>query len=111
MVADGAGRCEAHVRGKADVACHAAAFGLPPGKAPLHHEPMSRASEPRPCPKCRAIKVVPILYGEPTSEAGDLEAKGDLVLGGCCITGDDPRWRCLACSTDFRRAPRGPRRG
>jgi hypothetical protein len=24
---------------------------------------------------------------------------GRAVLGGCCVTSDDPRWRCQECQT------------
>ena len=28
---------------------------------------------------------------------------GRKVLGGCCITGDDPAWKCLDCETEIYR--------
>jgi len=24
-----------------------------------------------------------------------------IVLGGCCVTGNDPTWKCIECSTDI----------
>lgn len=30
--------------------------------------------------------------------------EGRVVLGGCCITGDDPAWRCVVCGASIHRA-------
>jgi len=60
-------------------------------------------TQPSKCPKCGSERVARILYGEPMgSEAlmADLKA-GRIVLGGCCITGDDPKWQCLECETEI----------
>ena len=57
--------------------------------------------KPRKCPACGSSLVALILYGlsgfSPELEA-DLEA-GRVVLGGCCLTGDDPKWQCMGCGT------------
>ena len=57
---------------------------------------------PPPCPQCRAPDVVPILYGY-TEDPATLAAveRGELVLGGCMVTGDDPAWCCRACQHWF----------
>ena len=26
---------------------------------------------------------------------------GKIVLGGCCISGDDPKWKCADCGVDI----------
>jgi len=56
-------------------------------------------SKPDKCPKCGSAKVANILYGMPIFneklERG-LES-GEVTLGGCCITDDDPLWLCTAC--------------
>jgi hypothetical protein len=53
--------------------------------------------KPNKCPKCDSSKVVKIVYGEPSYE-DSLEAKaGKIILGGCVITGNDPRWGCIDC--------------
>lgn len=60
----------------------------------------SRA-KPRKCPKCGAKTIASILYGLPDySEElkADIDA-GKIVLGGCCITYDDPKWQCTTCET------------
>jgi hypothetical protein len=55
------------------------------------------AKKPDKCPKCGSIKVVNILYGEPSYEAHLEEVAGKLIIGGCCITGHDPKWGCVDC--------------
>jgi hypothetical protein len=53
-------------------------------------------SKPKKCPKCGSGKVASILYGLPMFneklERG-LES-GEVILGGCCVTYDDPLWQC-----------------
>ena len=51
------------------------------------------------CPSCGAVEVAAILYGLPRFDdelRADLDA-GRVVLGGCCIGGDDPVWVCRGC--------------
>ena len=64
---------------------------------------------PSKCPSCKATSVAAILYGLPEFSQrleSDLQA-GRVVLGGCCVTDDDPTWRCTACDTPiFRKADR-----
>ena len=55
------------------------------------------------CPACTSADVIPIVYGSPSSAAGDEQSAGRLVLGGCVITGVEPRWHCKACGNDFRK--------
>lgn len=43
------------------------------------------------------------MYGEPIEELGRAEARGELVLGGCVISDNDPEWACLACGARFGR--------
>ena len=55
------------------------------------------------CPKCGSDSVAAILWGMPAySEQleSDLE-EGRVVLGGCCVTGDDPEWHCNACGREW----------
>ena len=56
-------------------------------------------SKPDNCPECGSKKVAGILYGLPMFD-DELERRlsaGEITLGGCCITGDDPLWRCTEC--------------
>jgi hypothetical protein len=51
------------------------------------------------CPACGSAEVAGIQYGLPLFTAelnADLDA-GRVVLGGCCIGGDDPAWVCREC--------------
>jgi hypothetical protein len=60
-----------------------------------------RQRKPRKCPKCGASKIANILYGYPglTDRLQKELDEGKTVLGGCCITGDDPQWECVECHT------------
>lgn len=59
--------------------------------------------EPMPeCPRCgRNDRVIPILWGMPGWEAGAAEKRGELKLGGCCVSDDDPSHHCKRCRRDF----------
>jgi hypothetical protein len=59
----------------------------------------------KPCPKCGSLDVVPILYGYPMEEAMEAAKRGEIALGGCCVSDDDPRKHCKACGEDFDRPP------
>lgn len=55
--------------------------------------------KPRKCPACSSHRIANILYGMPeyTDELQKDMNSGRIVLGGCCITNDDPRWQCADC--------------
>ena len=60
-----------------------------------------RKGRPRVCPNCGSSRIADIQYGEPPASASleaDIEA-GRVVLGGCCLTEDSPRYCCLSCGT------------
>lgn len=60
-------------------------------------------NKPSKCPECGSERIARILYGEPMGSEelmADMKA-GRIALGGCCITGDDPAWRCLECETEI----------
>ena len=44
-------------------------------------------------------RIADILYGMPdfTDRLDSDVAEGKVVLGGCCITDDDPAWKCADC--------------
>lgn len=52
------------------------------------------------CPRCRSDQVVPILYGYPLGKMVEAFERGEAEIGGCIVSGDDPRWLCKKC--DFR---------
>jgi (p)ppGpp synthase/HD superfamily hydrolase len=49
------------------------------------------------CPRCGAGDVVPIVTGLPGGSLFDQAARGEVELRACCVTGDDPDWRCRRC--------------
>ena len=59
--------------------------------------------KPRKCPKCGFSPVASILYGMPACDE-ELERKLEdksLVLGGCVVGYDDPKWQCTSCGKEF----------
>ncbi len=53
------------------------------------------------CPDCSSAKARPIIYGEPEEELGRHAERGEVVLGGCVIWGNDPAWDCPECGSRF----------
>lgn len=49
------------------------------------------------CPSCGSEKVATILCGFPGPEMFENQPDDDIVLGGCCVTENDPRWSCKDC--------------
>ena len=66
--------------------------------------PIVKSRKPA-CPKCGSLDVVPIEYGYPGPEMMAEAARGEIALGGCCVTDRDPRKRCEACGKKFDRPP------
>jgi hypothetical protein len=58
---------------------------------------------PSECPVCHSTRAACILYGLPdfTPELEKELEEGRIVLGGCCIVGDDPKWRCIGCGHEW----------
>lgn len=54
-------------------------------------------TRPERCPECGSDRIVPILYGLPTSESGEAADRGELLIGGCMTGPGAPRWGCGAC--------------
>jgi len=52
------------------------------------------------CPKCDSSSVAEILWGYYTdvNSLEDALEKKEIVLGGCCVTDNDPKWECNECS-------------
>ena len=63
------------------------------------------AKKPDNCPECGSERIAKILYGMPafSDELKKQIYEGQIVLGGCCITEDDPVWRCVDCDTEIYR--------
>lgn len=69
-------------------------------------ERIVRSRKPRACPACGHKPVANILYGMPAFSK-ELEAdmeSGKVVLGGCCISEDDPTWECAECHQQIYRS-------
>ena len=50
------------------------------------------------CPVCNSLNGVrEFIYGMPSEEPDATK----YVLGGCCISDDEPDYRCINCATDF----------
>ncbi len=62
------------------------------------------------CLGCGSPRVAEIIYGLPafTPELEQALDAGRAILGGCCVTGDDPRWRCLDCQAPIFDREAGP---
>jgi hypothetical protein len=58
-------------------------------------------SKPDKCPVCGSARIAEVQYGLPafTEELEKALNASRIILGGCCITGDDPAWQCLDCGT------------
>lgn len=66
-----------------------------------------KAAKPTACPGCGSADLARIMYGLPMESAALYKAveRGKVVLGGCCVTGDDPEWHCNSCHRDFHSIP------
>ena len=54
------------------------------------------------CPDCMSRDIVPIVYGLPAIQLHHAALRGEVLLGGCWISGDDPQWSCRVCGRRFR---------
>jgi hypothetical protein len=59
--------------------------------------------KPTKCPKCSSTRVARIQYGYPVISEEDRRKidAGEIILGGCFISGDDPKWECADCGTQI----------
>jgi len=59
----------------------------------------------RKCPRCGSTRVIPWFWGLPTPESMDdvmaASYRGELMIGGCCVSDHDPHWHCNACEHDW----------
>jgi hypothetical protein len=64
-------------------------------------------ANPEPCPSCGSAQVLPIVYGEPSSEGQTRIDRGEAVVGGCMLVGDgsDPAFECQGCGGRFGVVP------
>jgi hypothetical protein len=62
---------------------------------------MNRKTKIRICPKCKSKKVVPIVYGMPSTEMLEKLNRDEVALGGCVVIDGQPKWYCNACDHEF----------
>jgi len=70
----------------------------------------AKSNEPKmKCSKCDSTKIAHILYGYPMYD-DKLEKqidRGTITLGGCCVTGNDPKYECVTCGMQFYKKQTG----
>jgi hypothetical protein len=56
------------------------------------------------CPNCNSGNVAEILWGYPigTPELDRALEERIIVLGGCCVSSDDPKWECNNCGNRWK---------
>lgn len=59
------------------------------------------SSKEEKCPVCGEIGI-PIVYGLPGFELQEAAGRGEVVIGGCVIFGNDPDHQCRSCEHTWR---------
>jgi hypothetical protein len=81
-----------------------AEIGLTPGDLSLAVAPSPYgevvANEPS-CPQCGSVQTIPISSGMPDHELFAASERGEVLIGGCILMGDDPDRHCVACGIDW----------
>jgi len=54
------------------------------------------------CPKCGQEAGVRIICGYPGPDLGKAAERGEIELGGCCISDNDPNFKCKTCGYEWR---------
>lgn len=54
------------------------------------------------CPNCQSEKIIPIHYGLPNLKGLEQAGKGEIKLGGCCVSPKNPNWHCKNCGKEFK---------
>jgi hypothetical protein len=49
------------------------------------------------CGQCGSETILPVVYGLPTAETLARAIRGEVLLGGCVVFGNEPDWRCASC--------------
>jgi hypothetical protein len=55
---------------------------------------------PRKCSEC-GTKLVRIVFGMPDMDLIEESQQGKVLLGGCCISFNDPTWGCANCGWKY----------
>jgi hypothetical protein len=43
------------------------------------------------------------MYGLPADDVFDMIDREAVILGGCCVTDNDPKWQCDDCGTQYHK--------
>lgn len=54
------------------------------------------------CPTCKEKTGVNIIYGMPSPELFESAERGEVALGGCLISDENPERHCTACGAEWR---------
>lgn len=55
------------------------------------------------CPRCGREPVVEIVYGLPGPELVAAALRGEVRIGGCCISQESPTHACRSCDHEWAR--------
>ena len=78
---------------------------LSPNAQASTHPP---ADAPPTCPACASARVIPVVYGSPTTETLAAYAAGRLSLGGVRKSPGGVVWRCRDCDRAWDDGAPGP---
>lgn len=72
-------------------------------KTNLKDEKIFRKRKPQTCPTCNGKNVAVILWGYPleTTKLNKALQENKIILGGCCVSEDDPTWQCIDCYAEI----------
>ncbi len=74
----------------------------PPASTKTESRPMDASDKPSACPACGSKEsVIPIGYGMPGKEMMDRAERGEILLGGCVVEPNSPRWHCKSCKKSW----------
>jgi hypothetical protein len=60
---------------------------------------MERVMSDRACDLCGKTPARRVLYGYPSPELIERARRGEVILGGCLIGGEQPNWLCRKCES------------
>ena len=69
--------------------------------AKYHRTGESMSKKKPQCPQCDSKNIAVIEFGFPSPEMIEGSDRGEIVLGGCCVTEDDPEWHCKDCEYEW----------
>ncbi len=70
----------------------------------MKKEKVRVSRKPKACPVCGSDRIATYLLGMPDFSNKKLQKEideGKIIIGGCCITEDDPKYHCFECDTDL----------